>query len=94
MKMEDGVEIKLQKYNVNKLENLIKDLRNLPMGGRTVSFCDTLRKELLEQQGISLPTIIQLSKRCHTSDPWAKGEPIAKEISKLLFKVILPRLKD
>jgi hypothetical protein len=62
MKMVDGVEIELQKYNVDELEELIEELRSQPTGGNgTGSLCDNLRKELLKQQGISLPTIIQLS---------------------------------
>ena len=91
----NDVEIKigLQKYNVDVLESLIKELRSQPIGGQgTDSFCDILRKEVLEQQGISLPTIIRLSKRCHTGGTWTKGEPTANKISKLLFNEILPRL--
>ncbi len=90
---DDEIRIRLQKYNVDDLEALIEELRSQHIGGQgTGSFCDILRKELLEQQGISLPTIIRLSKWCHTSGTWAKGELTARKISICLFKKILPRL--
>ena len=93
MKMVDGVEIELQKYNVDELEQLIEELRSQPTGGPGPgSLCDNLRKELLKQQGLSLPTIIRLSTWCHTGSSWIKGEPAANKISKLLFNKILPRL--
>ena len=94
MKMVDGVEIELQKYNVDKLEKLIEELRSQPgIGGRGPgTLCDNLRKELLEQQGISLPTIIELSTWCDTGGSSAKGEIPAKNISELLFNEKLPRL--
>ena len=65
MKMVDGVEIKLQKYNVDELEERIEELRSQPTGGKGPgSLCDNLREELLKQQGISLPTIISGMAQC------------------------------
>ena len=86
----DGVEIELQEYNVNELKELINDLRS--QDNRAKSLCDKLDEELIKQKGISLPTVIQLSKWCNTGVSYVKGESIANEISKLLFNEILPRL--
>lgn len=87
---KDGIEIELRKYNVKELKDLINELRN--QDTRAESLCKKLEKELIEQRGISLTTIIQLSKWCNTGVSYAKGESIAMEISKLLFGKILPRL--
>ena len=91
----DGVEIELQEYNVDELEELIEELRSRPTGGKgTGSLCDNLRKELLKQQGISLQTIIHTTIDM-VSYWWLlgqKGEPVANKISNLLFNKILPRL--
>ena len=93
MKTLDGVEIELQEYNNNKSNELINELRNQHINAG--SMCDNLDEELITQNGISLPTLIQLSKWCDspTGDYYVKGESIANEISKLLFNTILPRLK-
>lgn len=93
IKILDGVEIELQEYKDNELNELINELRNQHINAG--SLCDDLDDELITQNGISLPTLIQLSKWCdsHTGDSYVKGESIANEISKLLFNTVLPRLK-
>jgi hypothetical protein len=93
IKALDGIEIELQEYNNNKLNELINELRNQHINAR--SMCDNLDEELITQNGISLPTLIQLSNWCDslTGDYYVKGESIANEIRKLLFNTILPRLK-
>ncbi len=85
----NDVEIKLQEYNVNKLQELIDELVNQNKLAKPL--CKNIKRELIEQQGkgISWKTVKQLSKWCDTG---AKGEAIAIEISKLLFKKRLPRL--
>jgi hypothetical protein len=86
----DGIEIELREYNINKLKNLINELCN--QDTRAESLCKNLENELIEQSGISLITIIQLSKWCNTGESYAKAESMAMEISQLLFGKILPRL--
>ena len=93
IKTLDGIEIELPEYNDNELNELINELRSQHINAG--SLCDNLDDELITQNGISLPTLIQLSNWCdsHTGDYYVKGESIANEISKLLFNTILPRLK-
>jgi hypothetical protein len=93
IKTLDGIEIGLQEYNDNELKELINELRSQHINAG--SMCGNLDEELITQNGISLPTLIQISKWCdsHTGDYYVKGESIANEISKLLFNTILPRLK-
>jgi hypothetical protein len=55
-----GVEIELLEYNVNKLKELINDLRS--QDNRAKSLCDKLDEELIKQKGISLPTCTITSK--------------------------------
>jgi oligoribonuclease (3'-5' exoribonuclease) len=80
----------LVKTGPNKLKELINDLRS--QDNRAKSLCDKLDEELIKQKGISLPTVIQLSKWCNTGVSYVKGESIANKISELLFNKILPRL--
>ena len=93
IKTLDGFEIELPEYNDNELKELINELRSPHINAG--SMCDSLDEELITQNGISLPTLIQLSNWCDnpTGDYYVKGESIANEISKLLFNTILPRLK-
>ena len=93
LKALDDIEIGLQEYNDNELNELINKLRSQYINAG--SMCDNLDEELITQNGISLPTLIQLSNwcDCHTGDYYVKGESIANEIRKLLFNMILPRLK-
>ena len=86
----NGIEIELREYNINELKDWIIELRNKDT--RAESLCKMLEKELIEECGISLTTIIQLSKWFNTGKSYAKDESMAREISELLFGKILPRL--
>ncbi len=91
----NGVEIELQEYNVNKLKELINELRQHKTAEK--SLCNKLDDWLIKQDRISFKTIteaiIQLSRWCNTVGIGYEGRKTpAIEISELLFNKKLPRL--
>ena len=87
----DGIEIELQKYDNGKLEGLIERLRNSHPDAK--GLYKKLKEELIDRGGLSLPTLIRLSKWCDAGGRYLRGQPAAQEVSKLLFGKVIPRLE-